>query len=478
MNQDQIISMVEKSGVQAQAGTRQQQWHQVRFNGVGTDHSLNLGYSLPKEVLIADFVFKSSTREFNLQLGENFCEQHGGELRTEKTIFARLEIPFKEESRLIHVIQAYWAIPLIRTKVKASLTSHSVGSPKRPSLPTHPLKRWDEYTREEIHAIFSPDTVFTPQAGTWGILGIVPVPDRPGDYVFMATQGKTQAHHTFDEEITADGVLTWQSQPKHTLHDPVIKQLIQHDEALNTIHLFLRSDEKRPYSFLGNLKYLAHDKEKEKPVYFHWQILEWDPPVEELRKRGLHLTPSSVSHSESLGAESLETYLVTGLSEQAPPLSQGGPTKGVPSSTFKKHKQADHAKRDAANRKLGEAGEQLVLKFEKERLAKAGLAHFVDRIRHVAALEGDGAGYDIYSVNLDGSPRYIEVKTTKGPATTDFFLSANEVAFAKAHPLQYFLYRVYELSPATGIGLVYISPGPVGEPKYSLLPMAYRVRLG
>ena len=477
MNQDQIVSMVEQCGLPIEVGTRQKQWKQVRFNGKGSAHSLNLGYSQPKEAFIADFVFKAATQEMNLEIGSNFLAQFGGELRSEKTAFVRIVIPFMEEPRLIQVIRAYWSLPLVRSETKVSPASALNVPSKRPTMSTHPLRRWDEYSREEIHAIFSPDTVFTPQAGTWGILGIVPVPDRQGDFVFMATQGKTQAHHTFDEEITADGVLTWQSQPKHSLVDPAIGQLIRHDEAINTIHLLLRSKEKLPYTYMGNLKYLDHDKEKEKPVYFHWQILDWEPPVEELLKRGLHLVPSSSPFTEPMVAESVESYAVSGLSEQPPPLPQGGPSKGLTTSSFKGHKQADHAKKDAANRKLGEAGELLVLVFEKERLTKAGQAHLVNQIRHVAVLEGDGTGYDIYSVNPDGGPRYIEVKTTKGPANTDFFLTSNEVAFANAHPDHYFLYRVYGVDPTKGTGEVYITKGPVSEPTYSMLPLTFRVKL-
>jgi hypothetical protein len=51
------------------------------------------------------------------------------------------------------------------------------------------LKLWSEYSREEIHGIFSPETKFTPQAGTWGFHGISPVPNRQGDWVFIVTYG-------------------------------------------------------------------------------------------------------------------------------------------------------------------------------------------------------------------------------------------------------------------------------------------------
>jgi hypothetical protein len=50
-------------------------------------------------------------------------------------------------------------------------------------------------------------------------------------------------------------------------------------------------------------------------------------------------------------------------------------------------------------------------------------------VRHVAVLDGDGAGYDVASHNVDGSERLIEVKTTRGGADSDFFVSSNELEF-------------------------------------------------
>jgi hypothetical protein len=113
MNQDQIVSLVERAGVAAQPGTRQQQWHQVRFTGLVSGHSLNLGYSLPKDAFIADFVFKTGTRDINLENCQAFCRRFGGEIRSKATVFARLEIPFHDEVRLLNIIKDYWTLPLI-----------------------------------------------------------------------------------------------------------------------------------------------------------------------------------------------------------------------------------------------------------------------------------------------------------------------------------------------------------------------------
>jgi Domain of unknown function (DUF3427) len=103
------------------------------------------------------------------------------------------------------------------------------------------LQLYSDYDRREVHDIFDPDTPFTPQAGTWGLHGIIPIKDRPGDFVLFVTFGQAQGEHNFDEDVSFDGVLRWQSQPKQTLQDQQIQQFISHDETKNQIYLFLRT---------------------------------------------------------------------------------------------------------------------------------------------------------------------------------------------------------------------------------------------
>ena len=51
-----------------------------------------------------------------------------------------------------------------------------------------------------------------------------------------------------------------------------------------------------PYTYLGRLAYIEHDGQREKPVYFTWQILEWELPPEKARGMGLRLIGSSVEN--------------------------------------------------------------------------------------------------------------------------------------------------------------------------------------
>lgn len=69
------------------------------------------------------------------------------------------------------------------------------------------------------------------------------------------------------------------------------------------------------------------------------------------------------------------------------------------------------------NNEIGDQGEEFVLEFEIDRLIETleierGIA--VQNVQHLSRLQGDGLGYDIFSMNDHGSPRYIEVKTTSG----------------------------------------------------------------
>lgn len=90
----------------------------------------------------------------------------------------------------------------------------------------------------------------------------------------------------------------------------------------------------------------------------------------------------------------------------------------------------DRAVRDAANRKLGEAGEDFVFGMETKRLKMAGRQDLADKVEWTSKQFGDGAGYDIASFADDGTAIFIEVKTTKGPITTPFYISNNELRVA------------------------------------------------
>jgi hypothetical protein len=286
----------------------------------------------------------------------------------------------------------------------------------------------NKYSREEVHQIFSPDTKFTPGAGTWGLHGIVRLPGRQSDFVFFVTYGQKQGGHTFDEGISEDGILRWQSQPKQGFDKPVIQTLINHDDTKNSIYLFLREDEKDDYRYLGRLKYVLHDKSRENPVYFQWQILDW--PVRD--------------NTQQYNIEEPQKLRLTSRS----PTSKNGPLErtGVTKDEFRNRVNIDYAERDKKNAALGLKGEELVVTYEKEVLFHAGRKDLSGKVTHVSVVEGDGAGYDIRSYTAEGEVKHIEVKTTNGDIDTDFFISPNEINFAKSTSDTFYLYRIFNCS--------------------------------
>lgn len=95
------------------------------------------------------------------------------------------------------------------------------------------------------------------------------------------------------------------------------------------------------------------------------------------------------------------------------------------------------------NRHLGAAGEELVVRYERAKLAAAGKSRLADRVEHVAQTQGDGLGYDILSFTPRGEEHFIEVKTTRLGAATPFYVTPSEVSFSTENVERYSLYRVY-----------------------------------
>jgi len=105
------------------------------------------------------------------------------------------------------------------------------------------------------------------------------------------------------------------------------------------------------------------------------------------------------------------------------------------------------------------AAEEHVKGLEIERLANGGRRDLAGLVERVAARDV-AAGYDIRSFELDGSDKYIEVKSSTG-SNLRFILSRNERLFLETHDATawiYFVPRVHEL-PSSNWPIVAI-PNP------------------
>ena len=144
--------------------------------------------------------------------------------------------------------------------------------------------------------------------------------------------------------------------------------------------------------------------------------------------------------------------LASGLAEQyqlfIEPPPRLGPKIERPEEIRRLVRKFDPAERDFLNRQLGNSGEELIFKFEQQRLRQMDRPDLARKVRWVSQEEGDGAGYDILSFDLGGGQRFLEVKTTVGSQTAPFYLTRNELSFSKERPEEFRICRLYDFSKA------------------------------
>jgi len=134
----------------------------------------------------------------------------------------------------------------------------------------------------------------------------------------------------------------------------------------------------------------------------------------------------------------------------------------------------DFEKKNKNQARLGLAGELMVLNSEKKTLEDNGLPDLAKKVKHVSVEDGDGAGYDILSYDLNGNKKYIEVKTTKGDKDEPYFITRRELVFSKLHFANYYLYRVFNFNPQKGTGKYYKINGNLIEQLF-LIPEQFKV---
>lgn len=326
------------------------------------------------------------------------------------------------------------------------------------------LQPYHLYSREEVAAILSPGSSFTPGAGSWGLSGIISKAPSERDFVFFVTLGMHESND-YDDALTEDGLLIWKSQNQQTPDSPQIQRLVEHDENLHNVRLFLRTSKKEDYTYMGPLAFNDWDPLSKNPVHFTWRLLTWPLPSDVRAHFSAHIRPalSPLYHPEP------EQTLPGTLTEGLPPKATQKTGKGGKGA---KGGIVDWAAREQRNRDLGLAGELLVMAHEQKRLRDAGRNDLAARVEHVA-LSDSAAGYDILSFELDGSEKFIEVKTTTGPASTSFYISENEVNVSRQLQELYWLYRVHSYSREGNSGSFFSLQGEV-EGNFTLLPTQYK----
>ena len=136
----------------------------------------------------------------------------------------------------------------------------------------------------------------------------------------------------------------------------------------------------------------------------------------------------------------------------------------------------DYEKEARKYRKRGERGEHIVMGAEIKRLQEE-LGYSPKQAEKAVTQvseKSDSYGYDIKSVNADGSPRYIEVKATTGKVgDMDFYYTQNEYEKAMEYKENYYIYIVYEIKSLNPKIWMVKNPFLYGE--LEMRPVQYKV---
>jgi hypothetical protein len=107
----------------------------------------------------------------------------------------------------------------------------------------------------------------------------------------------------------------------------------------------------------------------------------------------------------------------------------------------------DWARMESDRRAYGRRGEEAAYENERRRLVAAGFPP--DTVDWVSKKD-ETSPYDVKSIDDDGGPRYIEVKSTTGSDPTEAFpISTAELRFALRNRERYFIYRVTNVKDST-----------------------------
>lgn len=138
-------------------------------------------------------------------------------------------------------------------------------------------------------------------------------------------------------------------------------------------------------------------------------------------------------------------------------------------------RKTNHLENEKERKRIGDLGEQWVLKYEESKLIRLNMQKKVKEIQHTSAKAGDGTGYDILSFDNKGNPIYIEVKTTIHNRNTPFTVTRTELERSIKETENYRLYRLFNFNEESNAADLLILKGSLEG--LCIEPEQYRVIL-
>ena len=129
-------------------------------------------------------------------------------------------------------------------------------------------------------------------------------------------------------------------------------------------------------------------------------------------------------------------------------------------------------------RRYGDRGEKIVLMAEYDRVMNE--LHLTPKQAKKKVIQmsmkSDSYGYDILSVNPDGTSRYIEVKATTGKVgNVEFYYTENELEKAQEYGKDYYIYIVFEIKSKNP--KIWVIQNPFLSKIVKMKPVQYKVSI-
>jgi len=132
---------------------------------------------------------------------------------------------------------------------------------------------------------------------------------------------------------------------------------------------------------------------------------------------------------------------------EPPPTSEPTVIDFLPREPIAKRKKAETAggnrrRISPESKKIGDKGEQIVFDLENKKLEKLG--QDLSQVKWLAR-EGKTPGWDISSIDEDGTALYIEVKASVSSSVSNLILTRTEYQAAQTHKEKYCVYLVTDV---------------------------------
>lgn len=123
---------------------------------------------------------------------------------------------------------------------------------------------------------------------------------------------------------------------------------------------------------------------------------------------------------------------------------------------------------------IGKIGEEAIYNEEKEKVIKLfGEEKAKECVIHTSLKKGDGAGYDIESIDEEGEIIYLEIKTTTSNDPMNIFITQNEIKKSRELGDRYRLIIIYDLDLKNSAAKRIELKGSI-ENSLNLEPVVYR----